>query len=122
MSKIKSFIDLHAWQEGHKLAISVYKIIGSFPDEERYGIVNQMRRCAVSITSNLAEGFSRKCKKESAQFFYFALGSITEFQNQLLLSRDIGYLSKVLIRKLANQIIAVSKLANGLIKSSKFFT
>ncbi len=78
-----------------------------------------MRRCVVSITSNIAEGFSRKTKKEKAQFFYMTLGSVTELQNQLLIAKDIGYLSRDKFQKLAKQTVIVSKLINGLIKSSK---
>jgi len=119
--KIKSFTDLNAWKEGHKLALSIYKITKTFPAEEKFGLTDQMRRCAVSITSNIAEGFSRKTKKEKAQFFYTSLGSITELQNQLLLSRDIGQVSASQFKQLADQTVTVSKLVNGLIKSSRAF-
>lgn len=117
--KIKSFTDLYAWQEGHKLALAIYKATKEFPIEERFGLIDQMRRCAVSITSNVAEGFSRKTKKEKAQFFYMALGSVTELQNQLLIARDIGYIPNFSFQELAGKTIAVSKLVNGLIKSSR---
>lgn len=117
--KIKSFIDLNAWREAHNLVLSIYKITKSFPDDEKFGLIQQLRRCAVSISSNIAEGFSRRTKKEKTQFFYTSLGSITELQNQLLIARDIGYLSKDLFRELANRTIAISKLTNGLIKSLK---
>ena len=92
--KIKSFTDLNAWKEGHGLVLSIYKITKTFPADERFGLTDQMRRCSVSITSNIAEGFSRKTKKEKAQFFYMALGSVTELQNQLLIVRDLSYISK----------------------------
>lgn len=117
--KITSFTDLNAWREGHQLVIRIYKITKTFPSEEKYGLSDQMRRCAVSITSNIAEGFSRKTKKEKAQFYYMTLGSVTELQNQLLIARDIGYLSKEKFLELANDTVVVSKLVNGLIKSSK---
>ncbi len=117
--KIQSFTDLHAWQEGHRLVLSIYKLTKSFPSEERFGLSDQMRRCCVSITSNIAEGFSRKSKKEKAQFLYMALGSVTELQNQLLIARDIGYLSKDLFKELGEKTVVVSKLTNGLIKSAK---
>lgn len=119
---IKSFTDLHAWQEGHKLVLAIYKITKQFPDDEKFGLSNQMRRCAVSITSNIAEGFSRRSKKEAAQFFYTTLGSITELQNQLLIAKDILYIPKNIFAEIANQTVLVSKLTNGLIKSSKTFT
>jgi len=117
--KITSFTDLNAWKEGHRLVLEVYKITKSFPTDERFGLIDQMRRCAVSITSNIAEGFSRRSKKEKAQFFYMALGSITELQNQLLIARDIKYISQEVFHELAEKTIVVSKLTNGLIKSSR---
>lgn len=120
--KITSFTDLHAWQEGHKLVLAIYKLTKQFPDDEKFGLSNQMRRCAVSITSNLAEGFSRKSKKEAAQFFYVTLGSITELQNQLLIAKDIAYIAKEKFKEVAEQTVVVSKLTNGLIKSTKTFT
>lgn len=117
--KIKSFTDLNAWKEGHKLVLIIYKITKFFPSDERFGLIDQMRRCVVSITSNIAEGFSRKTKKEKAQFFYMALGSVTELQNQLLIVRDLGYLKTEDFKEIANKTVIVSKLVNGLIKSAK---
>ncbi len=117
--KIKSFTDLHAWQKGHQLVLDIYKITKQFPSEERFGLSDQMRRCAVSITSNIAEGFSRKGTKEKLQFYYMSLGSVTELQNQLLISRDIGYIKNVEFQKLAEKTVEVSKLINGLIRSLK---
>lgn len=120
--KIKSFTDLHAWQEGHKLVLAVYKHTKLFPVDEQFGLTNQMRRCAVSITSNIAEGFSRRGKKEKSQFLYMALGSVTELQNQLVIARDIKYLGKEEFQIMAEKTVVVSKLINGLIKSSKKLT
>lgn len=120
-TKIKSFTDLNAWREGHKLVLEVYKITKVFPQDEKFGLIDQMRRCAVSITSNIAEGFSRRTKKEKAQFFYTSLGSVTELQNQLLLAKDIGYLQKADFKLLADKTVISSKLINGLIKSSRLF-
>jgi four helix bundle protein len=121
MYKIRSFTDLNTWKEGHRLVLDVYRITKLFPPEERYCLIDQMRRCVVSITSNIAEGFSRKTKKEKAQFFYMALGSVSELQNQLLICRDLGYIKAEDFKKIANQTVVVSKLVNGLIKSSKAF-
>lgn len=118
MGKIKSFTGLVTWQEAHKLAITVYGTTKVFPPEDRFGLVHQLRRCAVSITSNIAEGFSRYGKKEKRQFYRMALGSLTELQNQMLLARDVGYLPKDNFKKLADSTITVSKLINGLIKSA----
>ena len=117
--KITSFTDLIAWKEGHRLVLVVYSATKIFPKEEIFGLVSQMRRCSISITSNIAEGFSRNSWKEKLQFYSTALGSITELQNQLLVSRDVGYLSKNKFNEIADQTIIVSKLVNGLIKKSR---
>ena len=117
--KIQSFTGLIAWQKGHQLVLLIYKITANFPQKETYSLIDQMRRAVVSITSNIAEGFSRKGLKEKIQFYYLALGSLTELQNQLLVARDVGYLKDGEFQKAANQTIEISKLVNGLIKSSE---
>lgn len=117
--RIESFTDLHAWKEAHQLALLVYKITTPFPPEERYSLTDQMRRCGLSITSNIAEGFSRQGKKEKLQFYFMAKGSLTELQNQLLFSRDIGYLHNKTFQEVANRTITVHKLLNGLLKSAE---
>lgn len=117
--KIKSFTDLDAWKEGHNLVLEVYNVTKDFPDEEKFGLIIQLRRAVVSITSNIAEGFSRNSYREKLQFYSIALGSLTEVQNQLLIARDIGYLSKEKFHSLAEQTVIVSKITNGLIKKSK---
>lgn len=118
-AKIQSFTGLIAWQEGHKLVLMVYKATKNFPKEEMFGIVNQMRRAVISITSNIAEGFSRKTLKDKNNFYSMARGSLTEIQNQLIASRDIGYMSKDDFNHIAEQTVLVHKLINGLLKSSK---
>jgi len=115
--KIRSFTDLITWQEGHELVLMVYRATDKFPKKEIYSLVNQMRRCVVSVTSNIAEGFSRQGKKEKIQFYYTARGSLTELQNQLLIARDVGYLDEVEFNKTAEQSVKVHKLINGLIRS-----
>ena len=119
MEKIKSFTDLVAWKESHKLVLMVYNITGKFPDKEIYGLTSQIRRSAVSISSNIAEGFSRNSPKDKLQFYYIAQGSLTEIQDQLLIARDINYIGKAIFAELAEQSIVVNKLINGLIKSAK---
>jgi len=117
--KIQTFTDLVAWKEGHKLVLFIYKITDKFPQKELYALTSQIRRAAVSITSNIAEGFSRNSYKEKIQFFYVALGSLTELQNQLIIAKDIDYIDNVAFDKLSDSTITVSKLINGLIKSLK---
>lgn len=120
--KIQSFTDLISWQRGHELVISIYRITKSFPREELYSLVDQMRRCAISITSNIAEGFSRKSYKEKIQFYSMALGSTTELQNQLLVAKDVGYITKEQFNLLASLSVEVHKLINGLIKGARKYT
>lgn len=118
-NKIKSFTDLNAWKEGHKLVLMIYKITENFPDIEKFGLVSQMRRCTVSITSNIAEGFSRKNSKEKIQFYFISLGSITELQNQLLISRDLKFIKEKDFQESGKQTTTVQKIINGLIKFIK---
>lgn len=117
-NKIRSFTDLIVWKEAHKLVLMVYKITKIFPKEELYSLADQMKRCSVSITSNIAEGFSRQGKKEKNQFYFIAKGSLTELQNQLLVAKDVNYTNAANFKEIANQTIIVHKLLNGLIKSS----
>lgn len=114
-----SFTDLKTWQEGHKLVLMMYKVTDKFPKKETYALVDQMRRCVVSITSNIAEGFSRQSKKEKIRFYFTAKGSLVELQNQLLIARDVGYLKNEDFNEISKQTVLVHRLINGLIKSSK---
>ena len=99
--------------------MAVYDVTKEFPKHEIFNLISQMRRCAVSIISNIAEGFSRRSSKEKVQFYYISLGSITELQNQLIISRDSKYLEDEKFNKLNDEIIKVQKLINGLIRSIK---
>ena len=117
--KIESFTDLVAWKEGHKLVLMVYSVTKKFPKDELFGLVSQMRRAAVSITSNIAEGFGRQYYTEKVQFYTTAQSSNIELQNQLLIARDVGYLDQLNFQRIADQSILVKKLLNGLIKKSK---
>lgn len=116
---IKSFTDLNAWREGHKLVLVIYQLTEYFPAKERFGLVNQIQRAAVSITSNIAEGFSRHSNKEKAQFYFMALGSLSEVQNQLIIARDLKYITPEQFNMASIQTITVHKLTNGIIKSSR---
>lgn len=117
--KIKSFTDLRVWQMGHKLVLEIYKITRQFPNEELFGLTSQIRRAIVSFTSNIAEGFSRHSYKEKIQFYFMALGSLTEVQNQLFISHDLSYIDKETFQEIINQTTDINKMINGLIKSSK---
>lgn len=117
--KIKSFTDLNTWKEGHKLVLMIYEATKSFPIEEKYGLIDQLRRAAVSITSNVAEGFSRQSLKEKSKFYFTAKGSNTELQNQILVAKDVNYINKETFDRIANQSIKTNKLLMGLIKYCK---
>ena len=116
---IKKFSDLSAWQEGHRLVIQVYTITKFFPKEQLFGITNQIRRAVVSITSNIAEGFGRGTSQDRVHFYIIAIGSLNEVQNQLLISKDIGYLNHTEWNELEKQGIIVHKILSGLIRKSK---
>ena len=113
---IKSFTNLIVWQKSHALIIGLYSKLQLFPKEEIYGLTSQMKRCSVSVSSNIAEGFVRKSKREKVNFYYIALGSITELQNQLLIARDLKFITNEVFKKLANDTIEISKMLNTLIK------
>ena len=118
-NKIKSFTDLGAWKESHKLVLMIYDISKNFPREEMFGLTIQIRRAAVSITSNIAEGFSRKTYKEKTQFYFMAIGSNTEIRNQLIIAKDLKYITPEKFQKIADQSVLVSKILSGLIRSSR---
>ena len=120
-SKIKTFTDLHSWQEAHKLVLLIYNTTRNFPREEIFGLTSQIRRAAISITSNIAEGFGRQGYKEKVQFYYLAQGSLTELKNQIIASKDIGYLIEEDFQKLTNQANMAHQLLQGLITKSKTF-
>jgi len=117
--KINSFTDLNAWKFAHELVILIYKLTQNFPKQEIFGLISQMRRSASSVSSNIAEGFSRNTSKDKTQFYSIAQGSLTELQDQLLISRDIGYISEKKFDDLSEKTITVHKLTNGLIKSAQ---
>lgn len=120
-TKITSFTDLEVWRVGHGIVLEVYRITKSFPKEEIFGLTSQLRRAIVSFTSNIAEGFSRYSYADKIKFYTISVGSLTEVQNQLLISRDIGYLNKEKFDDLAQKTILASKLINGLIKKSRMY-
>lgn len=113
----KSFENLLVWQEGHKLVVEVYRISTQFPRDEMFGLTNQIRRAAVSVTSNIAEGFSRNTNKDKLQFYYISMGSLKELKNQLIVARDFGYLDHETFEGLNSSEEMVGRLLSGLIRS-----
>jgi len=109
--------DLDVWQNSMNLVEAVYKTTADFPVEEKYGLSSQIRRCAVSVPSNIAEGFMRKSTKEYIQFLYISLGSLGELDTQLEISNRLKYISNQ--GSLNNQTLIIRKQLYGLVKSLK---
>ena len=91
--KIKNFQDLRIWQKGIEVVKDIYILTKKFPKEELYGLTSQMRRSAVSIPSNIAEGFRRYHNKEYKQFLYIAMGSCAELETQIIIAHELNYLN-----------------------------
>ena len=119
--KIREFTDLKVWQEAHKLVLLVYEQTKKFPKEEIFGLTSQMRRSAVSVSSNIAEGFGRQGYKEKVQFYYLSRESLTELENQFFIARDISYINESESKKSIEQATVAHRLLQGLIKKSKSF-
>lgn len=115
--KTFSFEKLIAWQKARELASEIYKITRLFPKDEVFGLTSQMRRCAVSIASNLAEGSGRNSMKDKARFTEIAFGSALELLNQLILSFDFEYFEEQKYIEIREKITEVTVLINGLYKS-----
>lgn len=116
--KISKFTDLIAWQESHKLVLMTYSITEKFPEWERFCLANQLIRAAVSVSSNIAEGFAKKSAKEKAKFYNTAQTSLVEVQNQLLIARDVKHIGKDDFNKIAAQSVVCHKLIIGLIRAT----
>ena len=119
--KITSFTKLKAWQKAHALVLAVYKASTDFPASEQFGLTSQIRRAAVSITSNIAEGFNRFSSADKAHFYQMAVGSCAEVQSQLLVARDLGYLQVEKFQPIADESVEVHRMLNSLIKAVKEF-
>lgn len=102
---IKSFTDLEVWKTGHSLVVRIYQITKSFPKDEQFGLVSQMKRSSASVTANIAEGFGRQHSKEKEQFYLISAGSLFELKDQLLIARDVGYIDN-------DVFVEVAEIAN----------
>lgn len=112
----KSYIELDVWKEARILANEIYSITKKFPKEEQFGLTSQMRRCAVSIPSNIAEGCGRNHPKDSIQFFFIARGSIYELETQLYISLDQKYFEETTLKSILTKLEVTRKLLHGFIK------
>ena len=110
---------LDAWKLAVDLAILVYHATEGFPKEERFGLVNQIRRAAVGIPANIAEGAARKSKKEFVQYLHVARGSVSELDTHLEIARRLGFIEEALWKELNGQIERADMLLAGLLRSQK---
>lgn len=113
------YTDLDVWRESKQLALLVYQQTKNFPSEEIYGITNQIRRSAVSIPSNIAEGLGRQTTKDTINFLYISRGSLYELETQILIAIDLNYLNNEAKELLLKSIESVKKLLNGFINYYK---
>lgn len=114
---LRNYKDLKVWQKAYQLCLRVYKTTKDFPKHELYGITAQMRKAAVSIPSNIAEGYGRKTTKEYVQSLYIGYGSLCELETQALLSSDLEYIRKEKSDILLDEIGSVERMLKALIKS-----
>jgi len=117
MEKIENFRQLEAWQEAHRLVLIVYQVTKAFPGDERFGLVAQMRRAAISIPANIAEGFKRRGIQDKLRFYNISEGSLEEVKYYCILSKDLGYIS--CCDDLTTQSETVGRLLHGLIRSTE---
>lgn len=108
---------LDAWKEAVELTVDIYALTSSFPKDELYGLTSQIRRAAVSVPSNIAEGSARKGAAETIQFLYMAVGSLAELDTQIEISRRLGYISDA--SDITKRILLVKQLTLGLIRYLK---
>jgi len=114
---LRNYKDLKVWQKSYQLCLEIYQATNKFPKNEGFGLTSQMRRSAVSIPSHIAEGYGRKTTPEYLRFLYISYGSACELETQLLLSGDLGCLSKENLSKLQRDMGAVERMLKALIKS-----
>lgn len=109
-TKIQRVEDLIVWQKAHQLVLAIYTVTRTFPKEERYGIVSQIRRAAASVPANIAEGFRKRTKAEKQRFVTIAHGSLEETRYFLILSRDLGYCDSVELISLSDEVSKLLRL------------
>lgn len=116
---MRKFQDLTIWQKSHQLTLKIYNATRSFPKEELFGITSQMRRSSSSIPTNIAEGCGYNSNREMKRFLNISTGSASELECQLILSRDLGYISFETFNELSQSVIDVRKMLHAFIKNIK---
>ena len=119
MSIIHSYKDLIVWQKSIILVKLIYELTAHFPPSEQFGITNQMRRAAVSIPSNIAEGYARKTKKDTIHFHIMAFGSALELETQLQISKDLRFISEEKLKYTNEVLLEVIKMLNRMTSNAR---
>lgn len=119
MEKTKHYQDLLVWQKSIDLAELIYTPTKTLPKEEQYGLISQMRRCAISIASNIAEGQSRNSPAQFLQFLNISKGSVSELETQLIISLRLKYLSEIDYKQIVALLSEIGKMLNGFINAVK---
>jgi four helix bundle protein len=114
---MQDFRNLEVWRKAHTLTLDIYRSTREFPSDELYGLTSQMRRSASSVPTNIAEGCGRSGNKELVRFLQISMGSASELEYQLLLSRVLDYLSPTDYESLHGQVVIVKKMAASLMRS-----
>jgi four helix bundle protein len=114
---LKSYKDLLVWQKAYDLCLEIYRVTKEFPADERYGLTSQLRRAAVSVPSNIAEGYGRKTTPDYIRALYIAYGSICEVETQVLLSHDLHYVKAGDMKNLEEDIGEVERMLKALIRA-----
>jgi len=116
---MKTHKDLDVWKYSIDLVVEVYQLLKKFPDDEKFGIISQMKRCAVSIASNIAEGAARSSVKEFSHFLTISLGSVAELETQIIISKRLDFISDDNSKILLKNLTTIRKMLLGLKKSLK---
>jgi four helix bundle protein len=119
MTGYQKYTDLDVWKQAREIASHVYELTASFPKSEQFGIISQMRRCVVSVPSNIAEGCGRQHDKETIHFLSISRGSLYELETQLYISKDLTFITENQLKVSLEKIESVGKLINGLIRYYK---
>ena len=116
-NKVRTHRDLDVWRKSIDLVTLIYKYTADYPKGEMYGLTSQIRRCSVSIPSNIAEGSARTTKKDFSHFLAIALGSVAELETQLIISKNLNYLPETVLNELMPELISIRRMTLGLRKS-----
>lgn len=120
MSDVKSYRDLVAWQKSFRTGLAIYELTKAFPDYERFGLSNQLRRSAVSVASNIAEGYGRQSTSDYIRFLRVARGSLYELETQILFATELRYIEQHVAESVLENLAECGRILAGLIRSLEF--